>query len=120
MINKFAYFSEGGGEDAAGDAAMFPLSNFTGIKPAQGTGMIGAYVYMFFNDVGDSHGSGTSHVTFKHEGGRAKDLMNQICEIISSNPKDGFLVLADHTNNDFGGLGKGVIIEVPATGGINI
>ena len=109
-INKFAYFSKGGDEDASGDACMLPVDNLKQMKLGMDNdNMIGAYVYMHFTDVGNNHTTAASTVTLRHNSGLGKKCINQVCNLLASNPKDGFLSIVDITNQDFAGNHDNVI-----------
>jgi|TARA_R100000081_G_C4757559_1_gene137978 hypothetical protein len=96
---KTLYFSIGNDpSDAAADAVLLNAANFIAMGPIDSGN--GNKTMMYFHDKDNTQNAETT-VTITHHEGRSLDVMNDICEAMSSEPKDGFIVIADEAGGDF-------------------
>ena len=96
---KTLYFSINAADDAsdaADDALLINAANFI----AMGCGDTTQATIMYFLDRANT-GAAETKVTLTHAAGRAVDVMSDVCEAMSGEPKDGFIVIADPSNGDF-------------------
>jgi len=99
---KTLYFSIGNDpSDAANDAVLLNAANFIAMGPIDGgTDEAGKKTMMYFIDK-DNTGDAETTVTLTHDEGRSFEVMQDVCTAMSSEPKDGFIVIADEANKDF-------------------
>ena len=96
-MTKTLYFSiSNDPSDAADDALLINADRFI----AMGCGDTTQTTKMYFLDRGNTNGAETI-IQLTHHEGRSIDVMNDVCEAMSSEPKDGFIVIADPSNGDF-------------------
>ena len=96
---KTLYFSIGNDpSDAADDALMLNAANFIAMGPIDSGN--GTKTMMYFLDRANT-GAAETTVTLTHDEGRSLDVMEDVCKAMSSEPKDGFIVIADEANKDF-------------------
>jgi len=96
---KTLYFSIGNDpSDDAADAVLLNAANFIAMGPIDSGN--GNKTMMYFHDKDNTQAAETT-VTITHHEGRSLDVMNDICEAMSSEPKDGFIVIADEAGGDF-------------------
>lgn len=101
-MNKNLYFSIGSTpSDAADDALMINADLFLAMGPTTATTS-----KMYFLDRANTKnagGSGTGEtiITLTHAEGRNIDVIEDVCEAMASEPKDGFIVIADTTGGEF-------------------
>ena len=98
-LRKYAYFSVGAGANAANEAVMIPVDNILGLDIEGGTDMVGDSLNLMALEVGDEHATKKALARFTHKGGRAREAMAQVTEVLASNPKDGFIVFNQDTLN---------------------
>jgi len=96
---KTLYFSIGNDpSDDANDALLLNAANFIAMGPVD-TGN-GNKTMMYFLSTDNDEASETT-VTLTHDEGRSLDVMEDVCEAMSSEPRDGFIVIADEANSNF-------------------
>ena len=96
---KTLYFSIGSDpSDAAADAVLLNADNFIAMGPTD-TGA-GSTTVMYFMDKDNTQAAETT-VTLTHKAARSLEVMEDVCRAMSSEPKDGFIVIADEANGDF-------------------
>lgn len=96
---KTLYFSIGNDpSDAANDAVLLNADNFIAMGPID-TGA-GNKTMMYFLDKDNTEAAETT-VTLTHDEGRSLEVMEDVCEAMSSEPKDGFIVIADEAGGEF-------------------
>lgn len=96
---KTLYFSIGNDpSDAANDALLLNAANFIAMGPID-TGN-GNQTTMYFLSNDNDEASETT-VTLTHAEGRSLDVMEDVCEAMASEPRDGFIVVADEANSNF-------------------
>lgn len=109
-INRYAYFTKGDGSDAAGDAVMVPVDNFTGAEVSLDDELV-----LNFKRVTAAFASDVSVFTIVHDTGASRECMEQVAAAFSSNPKDGFISIADVDKDGHGRFfaetGTNVIID---------
>lgn len=94
---KTLYFSiSNDPSDAANDALLLNAADFVAMGPAGTT----QTTTMYFLSTNNDEASETT-VTFTHAAGRNLEVMEAVCEAIASEPKDGFIVIADEANGNF-------------------
>tara|TARA_R110001599_G_scaffold331596_1_gene546505 strand:- start:263 stop:592 length:330 start_codon:yes stop_codon:yes gene_type:complete len=94
---KTLYFSIGNDpSDAANDALLLNGADFIAMGPAGSS----ITTKMYFLSTNNDESSETT-VTFTHASGRSLEVMEAVCEAMSSEPKDGFIVIADEANGNF-------------------
>ena len=95
-MNKNLYFTIGSTpSDAADDALMINADLFVAMTPRTATTTV-----MFFLDRANT-GEAETMVTLTHDEARNIDVMEDVCEAMSGEPRDGFIVIADATNGEF-------------------
>ena len=97
-LRKYAYFSVGAGADAQNEAVMIPVDNILGLD-IEGASSEGDSLNLMALEVGDEHATKKALARFTHKGGRAREAMAQVTEVLASNPKDGFIVFNQDTLN---------------------
>ena len=98
-MTKTLYFSVNAvtdPSDAADNAVLLNADNFISMFPAGTT----TRTQMNFLDRANT-GAAETVISIDHAEGRSIDVMEDICEAMSSEPKDGFIVIADPSNGDF-------------------
>lgn len=90
MINKYVYFATGDGANAAGEAVMLPVANLCSMKI-----QLDDELDLTFADLGTAHNTDVSTISLIHKTGHSMEAMEQCSNAFTSNPKDGFIVLAD-------------------------
>ena len=90
MINKYIYAAIGSGTNAANEAVMLPAKNLTGIDINTDD-----ETYLFFQKVSAAFATDVSTISLRHNTGLCREVMEQISAALCSNPKDGFIPLAD-------------------------
>ena len=96
-MTKTLYFSiSNDPSDAADDALLINADRFI----AMGCGDTTQTTKMYFLDRANT-GAAETIIALTHHEGRSIDVMNDVCEAMSSEPKDGFIVIADPSNGDF-------------------
>ena len=94
---KTLYFSiSNDPSDAADDALLINADNFIAMGPADTT----QTTKMYFLDRANT-GAAETIITLTHDEARSIDVMNDVCEAMSGEPKDGFIVIADQTGGEF-------------------
>jgi len=94
---KTLYFSIGNDpSDAANDAVLLNADNFIAMGPAGTT----QTTTMYFLDKDNTEAAETT-VTLTHDAGRSIDVMEDVCEAMSGEPRDGFIVIADEAGGEF-------------------
>ena len=95
-MNKNLYFSIGSTpSDAADDALMINADLFLAMGPTTATTS-----KMYFLDRANS-GAAETIITLTHAEGRNIDVIEDVCEAMASEPKDGFIVIAATTGGEF-------------------
>ena len=95
-MNKNLYFTIGSEpSDAADDALMINADLFVAMGTRTATSTV-----MFFLDRANT-GAAETIITLTHDEARGVDVMEDVCEAMSGEPKDGFIVIADATNKEF-------------------
>ena len=95
-MNKNLYFTIGSTpSDAADDALMINADLFVAMTPRTATTTV-----MFFLDRANT-GAAEKMITLTHDEARNIDVMEDVCEAMSGEPRDGFIVIADATNGEF-------------------
>tara|TARA_B100000902_G_C27235243_1_gene877031 strand:- start:597 stop:923 length:327 start_codon:yes stop_codon:yes gene_type:complete len=95
-MNKNLYFTIGSApSDAADDALMISADLFLAMGPATDV-----TTKMYFLDRANTAAAETI-ITLTHATGRNIDVMEDVCEAMSGEPRDGFIVIADPTNSEF-------------------
>jgi len=95
-MNKNLYFTIGSApSDAADDALMINADLFLAMGPTTAT-----TTKMYFLDRANT-GAAETIITLTHAEGRNIDVMEDVCEAMSGEPRDGFIVIADPTNSEF-------------------
>jgi len=93
---KNLYFSIGSTpSDAADDALMINADLFVAGGFATATTS-----KLFFLDRANT-GAAETIITLTHDEGRGIDVLEDVCEAMAGEPKDGFIVIADPTNSEF-------------------
>ena len=110
-IRKYAYFATGDDANNAGEAVMLPVDNLTGMDI-----QLDDELDLFFKDDGDNHSTDVSTISLIHEVGASQLAMEQVAAAFCSNPKDGFIVMADvdevaGTKTFFSPTGRNVITD---------
>ena len=96
---KTLYFSIGNDpSDAANDAVLLNAANFIAMGPIDAGA--GNQTKMFFHDKDNTQAAETT-VTLTHAPGRSFEVMQDVCVAMSSEPKDGFIVIADEAGGEF-------------------
>ena len=94
-MNKNLYFTIGSTpSDAADDAIMINADLFVAMTPRTATTTV-----MFFLDRANT-GAAETMITLTHDEARNIDVMEDVCEAMSGEPRDGFIVIADATNGE--------------------
>lgn len=96
---KTLYFSINSLNDAsddADDALLINADRFIAMGPA-GTTQTTA---MYFLDRANT-GAAETIITLTHDAGRSIEVMEDVCEAMSGEPRDGFIVIADPSSGDF-------------------
>jgi hypothetical protein len=108
-IKKFAYFSKTTGATSAGNGSiMIPADIITGLD------LSGSFS-IAVNIEKTDNAADISIATLTTKAGRIREGMSQVTEALSSNPKDGFIVIADAVNSKFSASGNDVITDVSIT-----
>tara|TARA_Y100000361_G_C10996984_1_gene257240 strand:+ start:34 stop:360 length:327 start_codon:yes stop_codon:yes gene_type:complete len=95
-MNKNLYFTIGSTpSDAADDALMINADLFLAMGPVTAT-----TTKMYFLDRANTQAAETI-ITLTHDEGRNIDVMEDVCIAMASEPKHGFIVIADPTNSEF-------------------
>ena len=95
-MNKNLYFTIGSTpSDAADDALMINADLFLAMGPTTAT-----TTKMYFLDRANT-GAAETIITLTHAEGRNIDVMEDVCEAMSGEPRDGFIVIADPTGGEF-------------------
>ena len=90
---KTLYFAIGSDpSDAADDAVLLNADNFIAMGPGGTTNR----TTMYFLDRANTNAAETI-IHIEHAEGRSIDVMEDICEAMASEPKDGFILIADTT-----------------------
>ena len=89
-INRYAYFATGDDADGAGEAVMLPVAHCTGLDIA-----LDDALEVKFKDLGAAFSTDISTITLTHLTGHSVEAMTQVCNALTSSPKDGFVVVAD-------------------------
>ena len=96
-MTKTLYFSiSNDPSDAADDALLINADNFVAMGPADTTQV----TKMYFLDRANT-GAAETIITLTHAEARSFDVMEDICEAMSGEPKDGFIVIADEAGGEF-------------------
>ncbi len=96
-MTKTLYFSiSNDPSDAADDALLLNADNFI----AMGFGDTTQTIKMYFLDRANT-GAAETIITLTHAEARGIEVMEDICEAMSSEPKDGFIVIADEAGGEF-------------------
>jgi len=82
--------------DGADDALLINADRFIAMGPA-GTTQTTA---MYFLDRANT-GAAETIITLTHDAGRSIEVMEDVCEAMSGEPRDGFIVIADPSSGDF-------------------
>ena len=94
---KTLYFAEGNNpSDGAGDAFLLNAADFI----AMGTGGTTVLTKMYFMSSRNDESSETV-VTLTHCEGRGLEVIEDVCKTMASEPKDGFIVIADEAGGKF-------------------
>ena len=94
---KTLYFSIGNDpSDAANDALLLNAEHFV----AMGCGDTTQTTKMYFLSTDNDEASETI-ITLTHDAGRNLDVMEDVCEAMSGEPRDGFVIIADEANGEF-------------------
>ena len=93
MINKYIYVATGDDANAAGKAVLLPAANLTGMDI-----QLDDELDLFFNKVSAAFATDISTISLIHDVGASREAMEQVSAALCSNPKDGFIVLADTDN----------------------
>tara|TARA_R100000234_G_C5001811_1_gene180647 strand:+ start:2749 stop:3075 length:327 start_codon:yes stop_codon:yes gene_type:complete len=95
-MNKNLYFTIGSApSDAADDALMINADLFLAMGPTTAT-----TTKMYFLDRANT-GAAETIITLTHAEGRNIDVIEDVCEAMSGEPRDGFIVIADPTGGEF-------------------
>lgn len=111
-LNKTLYFSINAStvaSDAADDAIMLAADRFTNMQPVTSQTTL-----MTFLDV-ENTGAAETKITLTHGDGQNLDAIEQVVTAMNSNPKDGFIVIADGSGNAFADNTQNVITSVALT-----
>jgi len=95
--------------DAAADAIMLTVDRFTNMQPVTSQTTL-----MTFLDV-ENTGAAETKITLTHGDGQNLDAMEQVMTALNSNPKDGFIVIADGSGGVFADNTQNVIESVALT-----
>jgi len=98
-MTKTLYFSINSlndASDAADDALLINADRFI----AMGCGDTTQTTKMYFLDRANT-GAAETIITLTHAEARSIDVMEDICEAMSGEPKDGFIVIADEAGGEF-------------------
>ena len=96
-MTKTLYFSiSNDPSDAADDALLINADRFIAMGPAGTT----TTTKMYFLDRANT-GAAETIITLTHDAGRSIDVMEDVCEAMSGEPKDGFIVIADEAGGEF-------------------
>ena len=96
---KTLYFSIGNDpSDAANDAIMLNAEDFIAMGPIDSGN--GNKTMMYFLDRANT-GAAETTVTLTHAEGRSLDVMEDVCEAMAGEPRDGFIVIADEAEGEF-------------------
>tara|TARA_Y100000356_G_C11115620_1_gene211991 strand:+ start:106 stop:492 length:387 start_codon:yes stop_codon:yes gene_type:complete len=111
-MEKYLYFSEGGGADATTEAAMYPVSKFLGVEPQTAT-TTRIYFESPINDV-DSGGGAGDYIEVTHNdthavaaGHRCRVIAKALAEACNAGPHaDGSSIAVIDVDNGvyFGGI----------------
>jgi hypothetical protein len=111
-MEKYLYFSEGGGADATTEAAMYPVSKFLGVEPQTAT-TTRIYFESPINDVDGGGGAG-DYVEVTHAdthavaaGHRCRVIAKALAEACNAGPHaDGSSIAVIDVDNGvyFGGI----------------
>ena len=111
-MEKYLYFSEGGGADATTEAAMYPVSEFLGVEPQTAT-TTRIYFESPINDV-DSGGGAGDYIEVTHNdthavaaGHRCRVIAKALAEACNAGPHaDGSSIAVIDVDNGvyFGGI----------------
>jgi hypothetical protein len=82
--------------DAADDAVLLNADDFIAMGPSTTTNR----TLMYFKDRANT-GAAETVIQLEHAVGRSIDTMEDICEAMASEPKDGFIVICDRSNGEF-------------------
>lgn len=95
-MNKTLYFSiSNNPSDAADDALMINADLFVAGGFATATTS-----KLFFLDRANT-GAAETIVTLTHDEGKGIDVLEDVCKAMASEPKDGFIVIADEAEGEF-------------------
>tara|TARA_R110002020_G_scaffold40776_2_gene120362 strand:+ start:1551 stop:1880 length:330 start_codon:yes stop_codon:yes gene_type:complete len=96
-MTKTLYFSIANDpSDAADDALLINADMFIAMGPADTT----IHTKMYFMDRANT-GAAETIIQLTHSEGMSIDVMEDVCEAMSSEPKDGFIVIADEAGGEF-------------------
>ena len=96
-MTKTLYFSiSNDPSDAADDALLINADYFIAMGPADTT----TTTKMYFLGRANTGGAETI-ITLTHHEARSIDVMNDVCEAMSGEPRDGFIVIADEAGGEF-------------------
>lgn len=108
-IKKFAYFSKTIANTTGGNGSvMVPADVITGLDVSNAHSIA-------VNIEKVTNAADISIATLTVKAGRIREGMSQVAEVLSSNPKDGFIVVADAVNSKFSASGNDVITDVSIT-----
>ena len=91
---KGLYFSTGDAAAAADKAIVLNADNFVSMGTVTTT-----TTKMYFLDRANT--GAETVLTLTHAEARGLDVIEDVCEAIASEPKDGFIVIADVDNSNF-------------------
>tara|TARA_Y100001937_G_C7102482_1_gene323220 strand:+ start:539 stop:865 length:327 start_codon:yes stop_codon:yes gene_type:complete len=95
-MTKTLYFSiSNDPSDAADDALMINADLFIAAGFATATTS-----KLFFADRANT-GAAETIITLTHDEGRGIDVLEDICEAMAGEPRDGFIVIADEAEGEF-------------------
>ena len=93
---KTLFFSIGSDpSDAADDALLINADLFLAMGPSTST-----TTTMYFMDRANT-GAAETKITLTHATGMSLEVMDDVCSAMASEPKDGFIVIADATGGEF-------------------
>ena len=109
--NKYVYFGKtaAGADPAAGEAYMIPAAHINGIDIDADDRL-----EINVNKFGDNFSTDKDVIDVEIHSGAAIKGMEQICSALCSNPKDGFIVLDEHTLN-YSDSGQSAILGIDFT-----
>ena len=95
-MTKTLYFSiSQDPSDAANNAILLNADNFIAAGFVDSTNII-----LYFADRANT-GAAETLISLTHDEARGIDVLEDVCEAMASEPKDGFIVIADEAGGEF-------------------